>query len=159
MIKEKNNGKVEQLKREIAIINSEIEGLSLSKLQDIIIDKDLEEINYINPLGKEEKFPEIKESPYFRLIQYLLTNGWIDEAYPDYISYFYEGSISRLEKEFLLSIADKKAKPYSFEVHPSLELLNNLDIRDFSKKEIQNYSLLEFHMKNREHYISIYKAF
>lgn len=158
-IEEKNNGKAERLKKEIADIRSDIEELPLTKLQDIITDTVLEKIDYTNPMNKKEEFSGIKESPYFRLLQYLLTNGWIDEAYPDYISYFYEGSINRLEKEFLLSIADKKAKPYNFEVNPSLELLNNLDIRDFSKEEIFNYSLLELLIKNKDRYKRFYYGF
>ncbi|MCI8995017.1 MAG: hypothetical protein HFI30_04930 [Lachnospiraceae bacterium] len=164
-LEERDLGKTEILKKQLADMEEEINNLELRKIRNLVSRRQLEEITYTDPTGREETYDSVKASPYFRLLQYLLLNGWIDEAYTDYMSYFYEGSINRQEKEFLLSIADGKAKPYTFELKPSsdgkpsLELLNELHIRDFSKKEILNFSLLKLLMDNREGYRDFYEAF
>ena len=67
-------------------------------------------ITSTNEIGKVTEFNEIKSSEYFDLLKYLIRNGYIDETYTDYMSYFYENSLSRIDKIFLRSITDRKAK-------------------------------------------------
>ena len=58
----------------------------------------------------------MKRSPYFALIKYLIGYGYIDETYPDYMTYFYENSIASVDKVFLRSITDKKRLPFDYEL-------------------------------------------
>ena len=67
-------------------------------------------ITSTNEIGKVTEFNEIKSSEYFDLLKYLIRNGYIDETYADYMTYFYENSLSRIDKTFLRSITDRKAK-------------------------------------------------
>ena len=67
-------------------------------------------ITSTNEIGIVTSFNEIKSSEYFDLLKYLIRNGYIDETYADYMTYFYENSLSRIDKTFLRSITDKKAK-------------------------------------------------
>ena len=70
-------------------------------------------------------FKEIKSSEYFDLLKYLIRDGYIDETYTDYMTYFYENSLSRIDKVFLRSITDQKAKEYgTCQPHLS-QLFNN----------------------------------
>ena len=162
-IEERAAGRIQALKEQIAKedkrAEEEMANLESWKIKDFITRKQLDELIYTDPTGRTESFDSVKTSPYFPLLRYLLSEGWLDETYPDYISYFYEGSIRRQEKEFLLSIAERKAKPYTFDPKPTLELLNNLDRRDFSREEILNYALLELLMESRAEYRSFFDAF
>ncbi|MCI9078714.1 MAG: hypothetical protein HFH68_07290 [Lachnospiraceae bacterium] len=67
-----------------------------------------------NEIGTVTCFNEIKSSEYFDLLKYLIRNGYIDETYADYMTYFYENSLSHIDKTFLRSITDKKAKEYTY---------------------------------------------
>lgn len=56
-----------------------------------------------------EKFTENVPGEKKDFIAFLLRNGYIDENYFDYISYFYEGAISATDKEYLLLIKNRKS--------------------------------------------------
>lgn len=71
-------------------------------------------ITSTNEIGCITDFNEIKGSEYFDLLKYLIRNGYIDETYADYMTYFYENSLSRVDKIFLRSITDRKAKEYTY---------------------------------------------
>ena len=75
---------------------------------------DIFSITSKNEIGHETSFNEIKGSEYFDLLKYLIRNGYIDETYSDYMTYFYENSLSRIDKAFLCSITDKKTKDYIY---------------------------------------------
>ena len=57
-------------------------------------------ITSTNEVGTVTHFNEIKSSEYFDLLKYLIRNGYIDETYADYMTYFYENSLSRIDKTF-----------------------------------------------------------
>ena len=75
---------------------------------------DIFSITSKNEIGHETSFNEIKGSEYFDLLKYLILNGYIDETYSDYMTYFYENSLSRIDKAFLRSITHKKTKDYIY---------------------------------------------
>ena len=75
---------------------------------------DIFSITSKNEIGHETSFNEIKGSEYFDLLKYLIRNGYIDETYSDYMTYFYENSLSRIDKAFLCSITHKKTKDYIY---------------------------------------------
>src|SRR5690606_2036878 len=52
---------------------------------------------------------KIKEDHYFPLIKFLIVNGYIDETYKEYLSYFHEGSITADDQIFLRSIYEGRA--------------------------------------------------
>ena len=47
---------------------------------------------------------KIKGSEHFALVKYLIRNGYIDETYADYMTYFYENILMRTENFLLLSL-------------------------------------------------------
>ena len=65
-------------------------------------------------MGKEICFNDVKGNEYFDLLKYLLRNGYIDESYNDYMSFFYDNSLTVNDKMFLRSITDRKAKKYDY---------------------------------------------
>lgn len=90
-----------------------------SKSLDDIITRDnistIFSITSTNEIGVATDFNEIKSSEYFDLLKYLIRNEYIDETYADYMTYFYENSLSRIDKTFLRSVTDRKAKEYTYQ--------------------------------------------
>lgn len=155
-IENKANGKIEVINSKIAELTKEIALIGNRYLKEIINrenEKTIFLISYINELGEENNFEEIKRSPYFPLIKYLIKNGYIDETYPDYMTYFYENSISRIDKVFLRSISDNDTKEYQYKlVNPKLVITRMRDL-DFLVPESLNYSLLDYLLQNAEIYM------
>lgn len=90
------------------------------------------------------KFSNVINNSYFDLLKYLIRNGYIDETYQDYMSYFYENSISAADKKFLRSITDQKAKDYQYKLSNPQHVVKRLNNSDYSRQEILNYDLLDY---------------
>jgi len=151
-IEKKLDNKINKLKVELESLKKQKSVIQNGRLQDIISPENIDEIfsiSYVNEIGEEEKFEYIKASPYFPLIKYLVRNGYIDETYSDYMTYFYENSLSRIDKNFLLSITDQKPKEYSYSLKNPQLILSRLRLIDFDHVEILNFDLLCYLLKTR----------
>ena len=159
---EKKSGKyIENLREKINNLERQKTIIQNGKLHDIISNEDIDTIFNvisINEIGEQNDFREIKGSPYFPLIKYLVRNGYIDETYSDYMTYFYEKSISQADKVFLRSVLDKKPKKYSYSLNdPQKVFAELLELGDFyfEHEEILNFDLLRYLLKternNREY--------
>jgi predicted transposase YbfD/YdcC len=116
------------------------------QLNEIITRENIEfifKVTTTNEVGVETNFHEIKGSEYFALLKYLIRNGFIDETYADYMTYFYETSLSRVDKTFLRSITDKKAKEFTYQLKSPSLITNRLRLVDFDQEEILNFDLLQ----------------
>ncbi|MNW53394.1 hypothetical protein D3C74_309540 [compost metagenome] len=113
VIEKKLNNRLPILEEELLSIQQEVSKTKNKQLKDIITRDNIESIfklTITNEIGIETNFHDIKGSEYFDLLKYLIRNGYIDETYPDYMTYFYENSLSRVDKTFLRSITDKRRK-------------------------------------------------
>ena len=149
-----NNGKnqCENKREQIEILKNRKATMVIQTLKELINREnigDISDIKYVNLIGEEENFNEVKGDMYFPLIIYLLRNGYIDETYTDYMSYFYENSISLTDKIFLRSIADRKKKEYTYALkNPSL-IVSMLSSRNFKQEEILNFDILAYLLLNQ----------
>lgn len=144
-IERKSGNAIENLKVQIQTLMRQKSEIQNTRLQKIITKENIGNIfsiSFLNEIGEENKFEEIKGSPYFPLIKYLLRNGYIDETYSDYMTYFYENSLSIGDKNFLLSITDKSSKSYSHPLKNPKLVLSRLRPLDFEQIEILNFDLL-----------------
>ena len=146
-LENKLNNKIPTIEDEKSILEQNLILLSNKQLRDIIT---RENINFIfsitstNEIGKVTEFNEIKSSEYFDLLKYLIRNGYIDETYADYMTYFYENSLSRIDKTFLRSITDKKAKEYTYKLKNPQLVISRLRLVDFDQEETLNYDLFTY---------------
>lgn len=126
-----------------------------SKSLDDIITRDnistIFSITSTNEIGVVTDFNEIKSSEYFDLLKYLIRNGYIDETYADYMTYFYENSLSRIDKTFLRSVTDRKAKEYTYQLKNPQMVISRLRLIDFDQEEILNFSLLTYLLHTQTH--------
>lgn len=104
-----------------------------------------------NEIGIVTDFKDIKSNEYFDLLKYLIRNGYIDETYADYMTYFYENSLSRIDKIFLRSVTDKKAKDYTYHLENPEKVVSYLRLLDFDQEEILNFDLLTYLLSNQSY--------
>lgn len=97
-----------------------------------------------NAVGEENVFKEIKGSDYFELLKFLIRYGYIDETYNDYMTYFYEESLSANDKAFLRRITDKRGADYEYPLNEVQKVISSSVLRvvDFSEEETMNFDLL-----------------
>jgi hypothetical protein len=138
----KENNKVNKLKQEIEKLNSkktEIRSWSLKQI--------------LNSITVSSIFStsDIKNK---KLISYLLVNGFIDENYYDYISYFHEGSITKQDWEFLQNVKSQMNTEYDFKLNKLENLIKKISDNDFEREAILNYSLLDYLLKNKANHLT-----
>ena len=143
----KKDEKIFELQQEIYNMEQELNKIHNKQLFQIISRENIDSIFKIttkNEIGEITNFNEIKSSEYFDLLKFLIRNGYIDETYADYMSYFYENSLSRIDKIFLRSITDKKAKEYTYQLKNPQLVVSRLRLVDFDQEEILNFDLLTY---------------
>lgn len=146
-IKNKTDGRINIINDEISKLKNELLYIRNKKLKDIITRENIDDIfrmTYTNEIGEVRDFNEIKTNEYFNLLKYLIRSGYIDETYPDYMTYFYENSLSRTDKMFLRSIFDQKAKEFTYQLKNPELIISRLREVDFEQKEALNFDLLTY---------------
>lgn len=107
-------------------------------------------VTHENEIGEINEFKEIKGSDYFALLKYLIRNGHIDETYADYMTYFYDDSISINDKTFLRRVTDKRGAEYSYALKEPKKVIESPVLRqvEFEQEETLNFDMLECLLHN-----------
>ena len=143
-----------KLNKDISLLEQKMLSTKNLQLNQIITQDNIDTIFSItgtNEIGAVKDFKEIKSSEYFDLLKYLIRNGYIDETYADYMTYFYENSLSRIDKMFLRSVTDRKAKEYTYQLKNPQLVVSRLRLVDFDQEEILNFSLLTYLLHTQTH--------
>lgn len=151
-ISDKNSNAIQRLEEELATTEKELQKIGSASLSSVITRENIDDIfslTVTNEIGERNDFKEIKGSEYFALVKYLIRSGYIDETYADYMTYFYENSLSRVDKTFLRSVTDKKAKPYNYELKSPEMVFSRLQPNDFDQEETQNFMLCDYLLSKR----------
>lgn len=98
--------------------------------------------------GTIQEYQEIKDSQYFDLLKYLILNGYLDESYPDYMTYFYPNSLTRKDKIFLRRVLDRNGHDYTYGLDNPRLVVSKLRVSDFDYVEVLNNSLLNYLLKS-----------
>lgn len=156
ILEDKSNGKIERLNQKVSVLEQKIIEIKNQQLHQIIARDNIDTIFGIKSTddgGKTTDFKEIKSNEYFDLLKYLIRNGYIDETYPDYMTYFYENSLNRIDKTFLRSVTDKKAKEYTYRLKNPMQVISRLRLVDFEQEEILNFDLITCLLQTPRSYI------
>ena len=146
-IENRLNNSIPKLENEKVVLEQKRISMQNRQLCEIITRDNIDSIFSItstNEIGTVTHFNEIKSSEYFDLLKYLVRNGYIDETYADYMTYFYENSLSRIDKTFLRSITDKKAKEYTYKLKNPKLVVSRLRLVDFDQEETLNFDLFTY---------------
>ena len=154
-IQNKLNGCLSVLESELIALELQLAKLDSRQLKDIINRENRQTIFHtptVNEVGEKSEYKEIRGSDYFALLKYLVGEGYIDETYADYMTYFYPNSLSVVDKKFLRSIRDKQAKEYTYSLKNPALTLTYLNIADFEEPETLNFDLFEHILSNNNEY-------
>lgn len=84
------------------------------------------------------------------LIKYLVSNGYIDESYESYTSFFYEGSLSRSDKQFLMNVSQNEPTEIDFKLGNPAIIVEKLESQErLNSPNILNLDLFEYLTKER----------
>lgn len=104
----------------------------------------------IKDLLKEPK-PQVvmeKNGKQNQLLNILLTSGYINENYLDYISLFYEGSISKGDRAFLLNVKSQTSSEYDVKLTKVENLIRKIRPTDFQFGYTLNYDFVDYLLVN-----------
>lgn len=87
-----------------------------------------------------------------KLILYLIREGYINENYHDYISYFHEESITQTDNEFAQSVKSGISLGFEYDLKNVINLINKIDERFFKRENILNIVLLNVLFSNKNRY-------
>lgn len=153
----KLSGEVADIERRKSELLSKKQNLKRRKLCEIISRDNIDTIFSVvskNALGESSDFNDVKRNQYFDLLKYLIRNGYIDESYADYMTYFYPNSLTTVDKVFLQSVTNKVAKGYDYELKNPALVLQKLNVFDFKEEETLNFSLLTYMLQEEaEEYV------
>lgn len=144
------SNKINNIQKQIDKHQKDLIQIDTTKFKDLITRENVDEI-FLDDEDDASPYNQIINSPYIDLIKYLIRRGHIDETYPDYISYFYENSLSRIDKIFLRSITDQKAKSYNYELKNVDIVISRLRDSDFEQEEVLNLNLLDRLLEKYQH--------
>ena len=146
-IRDIEQNKINELEDKQKKLLYECENITSWKLSMLITRDNINEVFKIvtkNEIGEVIYYNELKRSDYFALLKFLIWQGYIDESYNDYMSFFYPNSLSVRDKIFLRSIMDKISLSYDYQLENPELVIENLENVDFEQKEALNYNLLSF---------------
>lgn len=156
-IEDNNNVLLPKLQTNIIRIENLIVKVKSESLCEIITRENIDEIFSVtseNDIGIVSDFRTVRGNTYIDLLKYLIRNGYIDETYADYMTYFYEHSLSRTDKIFLRSVADQRMKVADYQLKEPEKVFARLNMSDFNQPEILNYDLLFYLLeKSASNYI------
>lgn len=86
-----------------------------------------------------------------KLLVYIVTNGYVDKYYSEYISYFHGVSLSSMDHDFLIALRSGVAFDFEFELKNVSNLAAKIESRYFNTRAILNYQLLDFWFSDKKH--------
>lgn len=130
------------VKTSISKLKNEKLRIECLKFHDLITRDNVSEI--FNVTNNSESYEFVKSNPYINLLKYLIRDGFIDETYSDYMTYFISESITQNDKVFLRSILDQDALPASYSLDMADKIDSRLSIANYRQPEILNFSLIDY---------------
>jgi len=132
IVKDKSQSATNELNAEIQRITKKLNEMHLMTLKELF-----------------DFHPSIKDSlpataTKNKLLMFLVQDGWIDESYPTLISYFYEGSVSIKDMNFIMSVKDREPLPFDYTLEKLSGVLDRLKDDDFKRPAVFNYALVDY---------------
>jgi len=119
--------------------------IELKKYINNIINKSKLNINKDNlNVENDDKRQDDEKNHDYNLLKTLVIEGYIDEHYIDYISYFYKGSLSVNDNNLKKKIIEQKIMPFDTKIDNVRRLVEKLAESNFKKHSILNHKILEY---------------
>jgi len=137
-LKEKNinTNILENLKNQLQKLNEEKDILRSLPFNELI--KECEDDEFFDGDIKSED-----------LLKFLIKRDYINENYYEYISYFYEGTLTKQDKSFLINIMYEKDIYFDYVIQKPEMLLEKMEAYQFTKRFSLNFSLMDYLIDNK----------
>lgn len=146
--------KKEKLEKQISNIQSSSMRDLLSEEKDDLFTKLIESSETID--NGDTKFSYLQKSDYFPLLKLLVREELIDDKYSDYMTYFYEGDLSRNDRSFIRSVYDLKTEEYSYHLDNPEKVISDISEEDFARYGVKNLDLSLWILRNDKLYEKYY---
>lgn len=138
-----NDKEIDKLKNINVQLEKEIKRINEKSLKDIFEQLDKEEIKELLKADDKNKF----EIDNFTLM--LVSNGYIDENYKNYMFYFKPTKeLNEHDYTYIINVRQSTETDFDYKINNPEEVIKQLDISYFGKKEILNYNILDKLLKN-----------
>lgn len=87
-------------------------------------------------------FDEIIDDKYFDLLIYFVRYGFIEKDYPNYLTRFVEGRLTKSDGIFIRSVKDNHGEEFGYQLVNLKSIVSYFDIEDFGKYSAWNFDLL-----------------
>lgn len=138
LIEAKIEGKLEENKKKIELLQRQIQAVELMSIQEIF-----------QKLNIDDYLEEFRENS---LMRSLLLNGYINENYNDYISVFHEVNLTQNDFDFERKVKSGVVLPYSYELTKTENVIKRLTLKYFTREVILNFDLLDELLKTKYKY-------
>lgn len=138
-----NDKEIDKLKNINIQLEKEIKRINEKSLKDIFEQLDKEEIKELLKADDKNKF----EIDNFTLM--LVSNGYIDENYKNYMFYFKPTEeLNEHDYTYIINVRQSTETDFDYKINNTEEVIKQLDISYFGRKEILNYYILDELLKN-----------
>lgn len=138
IIQDKEDNKLEKIQEEIDRLKKKKKEINEKTISQIINVENIEEIfNY----EKSENYVDVKQNKYFDLLKYLIRKGYIDKNYSDYMTYFYENSMKKKDKDFIMNVINYRKTEFDYKLENPKLVLEKLSPVYFDEILVLNYDL------------------
>ena len=79
-----------------------------------------------------------------KLVEFLLKEGYINEFYYDYISYFYPGTLMPEDKDFIADLRIGNKKEYTYQLCKFESVIEEIPARSYNNGGVLNVSLVKY---------------
>nr|WP_321451469.1 hypothetical protein [uncultured Carboxylicivirga sp.] len=121
---------VDALTDEINKLNGQIEEIEQWNINEFMVEDSI-----------KGEFKKLEIPP---LLTYLLKNGYIDESYTSYISFFIEGGITKGDNDFIHSVKEQNPLPFNYKLTSPEAILKKIWPRDFKEYSSLNINLIDY---------------
>lgn len=87
-----------------------------------------------------------------KMILFLLRNGYVDENYPQYISYFYPGSLTDNDNKYLQSITLGIAVGYDYKLDDVVGVIDRMVTEYYDSETALNFNIVDYLSTNSDYY-------
>lgn len=148
-IKDKVDRKEKEIREEIVSLQTEIIHVNNKKFKDLL-EVDDENAFVINT-NEEDYIKKILADKYFEIIKYLVLSGYLDDSsYRDYMACFDENGMSISDKNYLIALNNRTAKPYDYKLDNPELVYENLVDDDFLISATKNIMLIDYLLRNKK---------
>lgn len=142
-ITDKKNNKVEQLKHEIEILLNKKKEIEVWSIKEIF--QEVQVNQHLGCFSNNE------------MMSSLLTNGYLNEDFKDYISLFHEGNITREDDTFKRKVKSGILSPFNYQLSDKVvNLVKEIPDKYFKRSIILNFNLVDFLAENYKQHKSKY---